>query len=118
METARTPETSVSVRDLSIRYGSVSVIEALNLDVAAGEFIGLLDISEGEVWISGKNVTWAEPKDRGIGMVFQSYALYPRMSVAGNLSFGLKMAKVPRPEIHRRVKHAAALLHIEELMQR
>src|SRR5215203_1867008 len=121
METARAPETSVSVRDLSIRYGSVSVIEALNLDVAAGEFIvllgpsgcgkstllnavaGLLDISEGEVWISGTNVTWSEPKDRGIGMVFQSYALYPRMTAERNLTFGLRVARVPRDEIERRV---------------
>jgi multiple sugar transport system ATP-binding protein len=136
METARTPETSVSVRDLSIRYGSVSVIEALNLDVAAGEFIvllgpsgcgkstllnavaGLLDISEGEVWISGKNVTWAEPKDRGIGMVFQSYALYPRMSVAGNLSFGLRMAGLPKAEIAARVAGAAKLLQLEPLLDR
>jgi multiple sugar transport system ATP-binding protein len=136
METARAPETSVSVRDLSIRYGSVSVIEALNLDVTAGEFIvllgpsgcgkstllnavaGLLDISEGEVWISGKNVTWAEPKDRGIGMVFQSYALYPRMSVAGNLSFGLRMAGLPKAEIAERVAGAAKLLQLEPLLGR
>ena len=112
------------------------VIEALNLDVAAGEFIvllgpsgcgkstllnavaGLLDISEGEVWISGKNVTWAEPKDRGIGMVFQSYALYPRMSVAGNLSFGLRMAGLPKAEIAARVAGAAKLLQLEPLLDR
>jgi multiple sugar transport system ATP-binding protein len=136
MDIARAPETSVSVRDLSIRYGSVSVIEALNLDVAAGEFIvllgpsgcgkstllnavaGLLDISEGEVWISGKNVTWAEPKDRGIGMVFQSYALYPRMSVEGNLSFGLRMAGLPKAEIATRVAGAAKLLQLEPLLDR
>ncbi len=79
---------------------------------------GLLDITGGQVWIGGKNVTWEEPKDRGIGMVFQSYALYPRMSVEGNLSFGLKMAKVPKDEIARRIKAAAELLHIEPLMKR
>ena len=50
----------------------------------------------GQIWIGGKNVTWEEPKDRGIGMVFQSYALYPRMTVEGNLTFGLKIARVPQ----------------------
>jgi multiple sugar transport system ATP-binding protein len=57
---------------------------------------GLLDISKGQIFIKGKNVTWEEPKDRGIGMVFQSYALYPQMTVEGNLSFGLRVAKVCR----------------------
>ena len=55
----------------------------------------LLEVETGQVWIGGRNVTWEEPKDRGIAMVFQSYALYPRMNVRGNLSFGLKMAKTP-----------------------
>ena len=58
---------------------------------------GLLDITAGQIWISGKNVTWEEPKDRGIGMVFQSYALYPQMTAEGNLSFGLQdRAACPR----------------------
>ena len=57
---------------------------------------GLLDVNAGQIWIGGKNVTWEEPKDRGIGMVFQSYALYPRMTAEGNLTFGLKMARVPQ----------------------
>ena len=79
---------------------------------------GLLDINAGQVWIGGKNVTWEEPKDRGIGMVFQSYALYPRMTAEGNMSFGLKMARVPRDEIEQRVKRAAELLQIEPLLKR
>ena len=54
---------------------------------------GLLDVTDGQIFIKGKNVTWAEPSDRGIGMVFQSYALYPQMTVEGNLSFGLKNAQ-------------------------
>jgi multiple sugar transport system ATP-binding protein len=126
----------VSIRDLSVAFGSVKVLTNLDLEIDEGEFIvllgpsgcgkstllnsiaGLLDVSAGQVWIDGKNVTWEEPKDRGIGMVFQSYALYPRMSVEGNLSFGLKMARVPRDEIARRIKAAAALLHIEPLMKR
>ena len=127
---------SVSIRDLDVSFGPVKVIEKLDLEVKPGEFIvllgpsgcgkstllnsiaGLLDVADGEVWIDGKNVTWEEPKDRGIGMVFQSYALYPRMSVKGNMSFGLKMAKVPNAEIEKRVAGAAKLLHIEDLLHR
>src|SRR3954454_21988701 len=93
---------SVTVRDLAIRYGAMTIVDNLQLDVAQGEFVvllgpsgcgkstllnaiaGLMEISDGEIWISGKNVTWAEPAERGIGMVFQSYALYPRMTVEGN----------------------------------
>ncbi|WP_448954047.1 ABC transporter ATP-binding protein [Labrys neptuniae] len=127
---------SVTVKDLSIRYGSVTVLDNLQLDIRQGEFIvllgpsgcgkstllnaiaGLMEISDGEIWISDKNVTWAEPADRGIGMVFQSYALYPRMSVEGNMSFGLKMAGVPKPEIAERVAKASKLLHLDPLLQR
>src|SRR6202166_4899961 len=118
----------VSVRKLGVSFGHLKVLTDLNLDVQEGEFIvllgpsgcgkstllnaiaGLLDISAGQVWIGGKNVTWEEPKDRGIGMVFQSYALYPRMTAQGNLTFGLRMARVPKDEIDRRVAKAAALL--------
>ena len=100
---------SVSINSLEVTFGTLKVLENLNLEVEEGEFIvllgpsgcgkstllnsiaGLLDISDGEIWIDGKNVTWEEPKDRGIGMVFQSYALYPRMTVEGNLSFGLNL---------------------------
>ena len=102
---------AVSIRDLGIEIGSIRIIENLSLEIAEGEFIvllgpsgcgkstllnaiaGLMDITRGQIWISGQNVTWSEPKDRGIGMVFQSYSLYPRMSVADNLSFGLRIAK-------------------------
>jgi multiple sugar transport system ATP-binding protein len=79
---------------------------------------GLLDVADGQIWINGKNVTWEEPKDRGIAMVFQSYALYPRMSVRENMSFGLKMAKTPKPEIEKRVTRAAELLQITPLLDR
>jgi multiple sugar transport system ATP-binding protein len=77
-----------------------------------------LDISDGQIWIKGKNVTWAEPSDRGIGMVFQSYALYPQMTVRGNLSFGLKNARMPKEEIDRRVARAAEILQIGPLLDR
>jgi multiple sugar transport system ATP-binding protein len=127
---------SVSVKKLAVSFGSHVVLKDLDLDVNEGEFIvllgpsgcgkstllnaiaGLLDIADGQVWIDGKNVTWAEPKDRGIGMVFQSYALYPRMTVEGNLSFGLKMARVPHNEIAQRIKFASELLRITDLMKR
>jgi multiple sugar transport system ATP-binding protein len=127
---------TVSVRKLGVAFGHLNVLKDLDLDVTEGEFIvllgpsgcgkstllnavaGLLDINAGQVWIGGKNVTWKEPKDRGIGMVFQSYALYPRMTAEGNLTFGLRVARVPRDEIARRVAKAAALLQIEPLLKR
>ena len=79
---------------------------------------GLLDVSTGQIFINGKNVTWEEPKDREIGMVFQSYALYPQMSVEGNLSFGLKIAGLSRDEIAKRVARAAEILQIGPLLKR
>ncbi|MFE0018168.1 ABC transporter ATP-binding protein [Mesorhizobium sp. NPDC059054] len=131
-----TVNTSVSIQDLTLNFGMVSVLQSLNLDIAEGEFIvllgpsgcgkstllnciaGLLDISDGRIFIKGKNVTWEEPKDRGIGMVFQSYALYPQMSVEKNLSFGLKVAGTPKEEIGKRIARAAEILQIEPLLQR
>jgi multiple sugar transport system ATP-binding protein len=127
---------SVSVQGLALSYGSVSVLKELNLDIAHGEFIvllgpsgcgkstllnciaGLLEPSEGRVFIKGKNVTWEEPKDRGIGMVFQSYALYPQMTVERNLSFGLRVAGLPKEEIAKRVGRAADMLQLGPLLQR
>jgi multiple sugar transport system ATP-binding protein len=127
---------SVSVRELSLNFGDVKVLRNLNLDIEEGEFLvllgpsgcgkstllnciaGLLDVSDGQIFIKERNVTWEEPKDRGIGMVFQSYALYPQMSVEGNLSFGLKNAKMPKAEIDKRVARAAEILQIEPLLKR
>ncbi|WP_037149400.1 ABC transporter ATP-binding protein [Rhizobium freirei] len=127
---------SVSIKDLSLNFGAVNVLKNLNLEIDDGEFLvllgssgcgkstllnciaGLLDISEGQIFIKGKNVTWEEPKDRGIGMVFQSYALYPQMSVEKNLSFGLRVAKVPQDEINKRIARAAEILQIEPLLKR
>jgi multiple sugar transport system ATP-binding protein len=128
--------TSVSVQGLALSYGAISVLKDLDLDIARGEFIvllgpsgcgkstllnciaGLLEPSEGKIFINGKNVTWDEPKDRGIGMVFQSYALYPQMTVERNLSFGLRVAGLPREEINKRVARAAEMLQLEPLLQR
>jgi len=128
--------TSVSIKDLCLNFGEVKVLKNLNLDIEDGEFLvllgpsgcgkstllnciaGLLDVSDGQIFIKDKNVTWEEPKDRGIGMVFQSYALYPQMSVEGNLSFGLKNARMPKDEIAKRIARAAEVLQIEPLLQR
>ena len=127
---------SVSVKELNLSFGSVDVLQNLNIDINDGEFLvllgssgcgkstllnciaGLLDITDGQVFIKGRNVTWDEPSKRGIGMVFQSYALYPQMSVEGNLSFGLKNAKMPAAEIAKRVNRAAEILQIGPLLKR
>jgi multiple sugar transport system ATP-binding protein len=128
--------TSVGIRGVSLSFGAVDVLKQLDLDVDRGEFLvllgpsgcgkstllnciaGLLDVSRGQIFINDRNVTWEEPKDRGIGMVFQSYALYPQMTVEKNLSFGLSVARVPKPEIERRVARAAEILQIGSLLKR
>ena len=127
---------SVVINDLSLNFGSVEVLKSLDLEVAEGEFLvllgpsgcgkstllnciaGLLDVTGGQIFINNKNVTWEEPKDRGIGMVFQSYALYPQMSVEKNLSFGLRVAGLPKAEIRKRVDRAAEILQIGDLLRR
>ncbi|SKA71316.1 carbohydrate ABC transporter ATP-binding protein, CUT1 family [Thiothrix eikelboomii] len=127
---------SISIRDLKLNFGSVEVLKQLNLDIGVGEFLvllgssgcgkstllnciaGLLDITDGQIFINGNNVTWAEPSQRGIGMVFQSYALYPQMTVEGNLSFGLKNAGVPKKEIAERIARTAEILQIQPLLKR
>ena len=117
-------------------FGAVAVLKNLDLDIQDGEFLvllgpsgcgkstllnciaGLMDVTDGQIHIKGKNVTWEEPKDRGIGMVFQSYALYPQMTVRGNLSFGLKTAGMAKDEIAKRVARTADVLQIEPLLDR
>jgi multiple sugar transport system ATP-binding protein len=127
---------SVQIKDLDLQFGAVKVLQSLNLDIGEGEFLvllgssgcgkstllnciaGLLEPTDGQIFIKGQNVTWKEPSERGIGMVFQSYALYPQMTVEGNLSFGLRNARVPKDEIARRVARAAEVLQIEPLLKR
>jgi multiple sugar transport system ATP-binding protein len=135
--TAPSPTRSdVSIRGVEIAYGPVQVLERLDLEVAQSEFLvllgpsgcgkstllnaiaGLNEVDAGQIWIGGRNVTWDEPKDRGIAMVFQSYALYPRMSVRDNLSFGLRVSGMPRADINRKVQAAAEMLRITELLDR
>jgi multiple sugar transport system ATP-binding protein len=127
---------SISLRKLTVAHGRQRVIEGLDLEVADAEFLvllgpsgcgkstllhaiaGLVEPASGEVFIGHTDMTQAEPADRGIAMVFQSYALYPSMTVEQNLSFGLRVRGVAREEIARRVRRASDLLRIGELMSR
>ena len=112
------------------------IVERLNLRVEDREFLvilgpsgcgksttlnmiaGLEDVTEGDIFIRGRNVTRLPPKDRRIAMVFQNYALYPHKTVAGNIGFGLKMARTRPDEVARQVSSVAQVLGIEELLQR
>ncbi len=134
--TSDASDASVDIRNLDLYFGDIEVLQGLNLAIGRGEFLvllgssgcgkstllnciaGLLEITDGQIFINGQNVTWKEPSERGIGMVFQSYALYPQMTVEGNLSFGLKNAKVARDEINERIARAAKILQIEPLLKR
>ena len=116
--------------------GKTQVIKPLTLDVADGEFIvmvgpsgcgkstllrmvaGLERVSGGDIWIDNKRVTEMEPKDRGIAMVFQNYALYPHMSVEENMAWGLKIREMGKEHIAERVKEAARILELGELLKR
>ena len=116
--------------------GGVRAVSDFNLEIADKEFIvfvgpsgcgksttlrmiaGLEEITSGEMFIDNVKVNDIEPKDRNIAMVFQNYALYPHMTVFKNMGFGLKLRKVPAPEIERRVKNAAEILGISDLLER
>ena len=116
--------------------GKVVAVDNVNIDVKDQEFVvlvgpsgcgksttlrmvaGLEDITEGELYIDGKLVNDVPPKDRDIAMVFQNYALYPHMSVYDNMAFGLKIRKFPKEEIDQRVREAARILDIEQLLER
>ena len=118
------------------RYGDVTAVGDLNLEIQDGEFMvlvgpsgcgkttslrmiaGLEEISDGELRIGEKVVNDVAPKDRDIAMVFQSYALYPHMSVRDNLAFGLKLRKVAKADIEKRINEAAGILQLEELLAR
>jgi lactose/L-arabinose transport system ATP-binding protein len=118
------------------RFGAFEVVHGANLEIADGEFVvfvgpsgcgkstllrmiaGLEDVSDGEIAIDGAVVNDVEPAERRIAMVFQSYALYPHMTVRRNLSFGLHMNGNPKADTERRVAHAADILQIGDLMDR
>src|SRR5919206_3996120 len=125
---------SVEFRNLVKQFGRVTVLEELNLTVNDGEFLvllgpsgcgkttllnmlaGLLEVTAGQITIGDRDVTDLDPKDRGLAMVFQSYALYPTKTVRGNLRFGLSAMRLDRDEQDRRIAWAAKLLQIEPLL--
>ncbi|WP_158818891.1 ABC transporter ATP-binding protein [Methylocapsa sp. S129] len=127
---------SLELRQIEKRYGGYRALRGINLRVEPGEFIvmvgpsgcgkstllksiaGLVQVDSGEMLINGRDVTKAEPGDRGIAMVFQSYALYPHMTVAENMGFGLRMAKRPRTEIDAAVGRAAQILRLTDQLDK
>ena len=128
---------SLSLRNIYKVYpNGFNAVKDFNLEIEDKEFIifvgpsgcgksttlrmiaGLEEISKGELYIDDKLVNDVEPKDRDIAMVFQSYALYPHMSIYDNMAFGLKLRKMPKDEIDRRVREAARILDIEHLLDR
>ncbi len=126
----------VQLRNVKKSFGSVPVIKGVDLDIAHGEFVvfvgpsgcgkstllrliaGLEDITSGDLFIDGVRVNSALPSQRGIAMVFQSYALYPHMTVYENMAFGLRLAKAGKAAVDERVHQAARILQIEELLDR
>ncbi|MDX1665566.1 MAG: sn-glycerol-3-phosphate ABC transporter ATP-binding protein UgpC [Candidatus Promineifilaceae bacterium] len=127
---------SVTYDNVHKRFGDVEVIHDMNVEIKDKEFVvfvgpsgcgkstllrllaGLEEISAGEIYIGDRVVNDVPPKDRDIAMVFQSYALYPHMSVYDNMAFGLKLRKTPKDEIDRRVKEAAEILGLAHLLDR
>ena len=127
---------SITLQDVRKAFGSHVVIPGANLQIEDGSFVvfvgpsgcgkttllrmiaGLEDVTSGRILIDGANVVDVPPAKRGLSMVFQSYALYPHMSVRGNIAFGLKMAGLPRPEIDRKVDAAAAILNLTSYLDR
>src|SRR6266404_4043139 len=126
----------ITLERVSKAFGPHTVIPGADLEIEDGSFVvfvgpsgcgkttllrmiaGLEDVSGGRILIDGANVVDVPPARRGLSMVFQSYALYPHMSVRGNIAFGLKMAGLPRAEIHRKVEAAAATLNLTPYLDR
>ena len=127
---------SITLKDVRKDFGAIKVINGVNLSVEDGEFTvfvgpsgcgkstllrliaGLEDVSGGQILIDGKDMTTVGPAQRGLAMVFQSYALYPHMSVRNNIAFALKMAKAPADVIEQKVKKAAATLNLTDYLER
>ncbi len=127
---------SITLKNVRKAFGEVEVIPGVDLEINEGEFVvfvgpsgcgkstllrliaGLEDVTSGRIEIDGKDVTEAGPAQRGLAMVFQSYALYPHMSVKKNIAFPLKMAKMPEAEQEKRVAHAARILNLDSYLDR
>src|SRR5215204_4040958 len=127
---------NVTFQNVVKKYGDVTAVNNLNIAINDQEFLvlvgpsgcgkttalrclaGLEEITDGNIYIGDRVVNDVPPKDRDIAMVFQSYALYPHMSVYDNMAFGLKLRKTPKAEIDKRVKEAADMLSIGHLLDR
>ena len=126
----------IQLKNLRKMYDDTEAVRGINLEIPHNEFLalvgpsgcgksttlrmiaGLESITSGEVIIGDRVVNTDQPKDRDIAMVFQNYALYPHMTVYQNMSFGLRLKRVPKAQIHERVQQAAEILNITELLQR
>ena len=126
----------IQIKNVAKTFGSYQALHDINLTIADQEFMVLLGASgcgkttllriiagletatTGEVWIGGRRVDHLAPKDRGIAMVFQNYAVFPHLTVFENIGFGLRMKKLPNDEVTRRVERTATLMHIEQLLKR
>ncbi|MDO5620261.1 MAG: ABC transporter ATP-binding protein [Paracoccus sp. (in: a-proteobacteria)] len=127
---------SITLKQVRKAFGDVEVIPGVDLDITEGEFVvfvgpsgcgkstllrliaGLEDVTSGQILINGRDVTHAAPAQRKLAMVFQSYALYPHMTVRKNIAFPLKMAKMPQAEQDRRIEHAARILNLTDYLDR
>jgi len=127
---------TISLKNVRKAFGDVVIIPGADLDIDSGEFVvfvgpsgcgkstllrliaGLEDLTSGHIAIDGKDMTDAAPSERGLSMVFQSYALYPHMSVRNNIAFGLKMAGTPKAEIDAKVAKAAQSLNLTDYLDR
>ena len=127
---------SLLLKSINKSYGSQAVLKDINLEVRDGEFVifvgpsgcgkstllrsiaGLEDVSSGQVLINGKDVTVTPPSKRGIAMVFQSYALYPHLTVKDNMGLGLKQAGAPKEQIESRVTRASSMLSLDPYLAR
>lgn len=128
--------TELSLSGVEKAYGEIKVLHDIHLSIKSREFVvfvgpsgcgkstllrciaGLESITQGQIRIGARDVTYLEPADRGVAMVFQSYALYPHMSVYDNIAFGLKMQKTPKDQIEAKVRNAARILQLEPLLDR
>jgi multiple sugar transport system ATP-binding protein len=126
----------IVIKGVQKTFGAFTALHSVDLTIADREFMVLLGASgcgkttllriiagletatAGEVWIGGKRVDHLPPRDRGIAMVFQNYAVFPHLTVYENIAFGLRMAKLPQAEVDRRVQRTAGLMHIEQLLKR
>jgi multiple sugar transport system ATP-binding protein len=126
----------IQIKSIAKRFGDYQALHNIDLTIADQEFMVLLGASgcgkstllriiagletqtEGEVWIGGRRVDHLPPKDRGIAMVFQNYAVFPHLTVFENIGFGLRMQKLPDNEVKARVERTAGLMHIDQLLGR